>query len=128
MAIIFRRGREEASSMQVGAEGWRCALALLCVACSFAISHAADKPLPARQVQVTDSAAHVRQGTLSDLNAGRLTLSTSEQLRLALKDLVVMKFTDRTSLLAGEDPLVFLTGGDVLAMRPEKIDDESLLG
>jgi hypothetical protein len=114
--------------MQVGANGSRCALALLVISFAFPMALGADKPLPARQVQVIDSAANVRQGTLSDLKAGRLTLATSEPLRLATKDLVVMKFTDRTSLLAAEDPLVFLTGGDVLAMRPEKIDDESLLG
>jgi len=77
---------------------------------------------------VTDSAGNVRQGALSDLKSGRLTLTTSEQLRLSTRDLVMMKFTDRTSLLAAEDPLVFLTGGDVLAMRLEKVDDDSLIG
>src|SRR5579863_4382338 len=133
MAIVFRYWilrywREETRLMQVGADGSHCALALVFVLFSFTIARGVDKPMPARQVQVTDSAANVRHGALNDLKSGRLTLITSEQLRLATRDLVMMKFTDRTSLLSVEDPLVFLSGGDVLAMRPEKLDDESLTG
>ena len=85
--------------------------------------------LPAmRQVQVTDSAGNLRQGTLSALGSGLLTLANSEQLRLATRDLILMKVKDRMSVLAPEDPLVILAGGDVLALRPENIDDESLIG
>ena len=77
---------------------------------------------------MTDSAGNIRQGTLSELKSGRLTLTTPEQLRLSTRDLVLMKVKDRTSVLAPEDPLVILAGGDVLAVRPENIDDESLIG
>ena len=94
----------------------------------FATALRAEERPAARQVQIVDSAGAVRNGFLNDLGAGLVTLTSSEQFRLKTKDLVLMKFKDRTSSLAPEAPLVILSGGDVLAVRPEKIDDESLIG
>ena len=39
-----------------------------------------------------------------------------------------MKVKNRTSAIAPTDPLVFLAGGDILVIRSEAIDDESLTG
>jgi hypothetical protein len=102
-------------------------LALVIVAIPIATVPAADELSGPRQVEVTDSAGHVRRGSLKELGSGRMTLATSEQLRLSTKDLVLMKFKDRPCVLAPSDPLIILTAGDVLTARPEKIDDEALI-
>jgi hypothetical protein len=94
----------------------------------FAPTLPADELPATRQVQVIDGAGNIRHGSLSALKSGLLTLATPEQLRLSTKDLVLMKVKDRTSILAPEDPLVILSAGDVLAVRPDTIDDESLIG
>jgi hypothetical protein len=93
-----------------------------------ATSLRADEPPATRQVQVVDSAGSVRNGFLKELGASLVTLTSSEQFRLKTRDLVLMKFKDRTSSLAPDAPLVTLSAGDVLAVRPESIDDESLIG
>lgn len=125
VAIIFRP-----RSSILGPPASLIGLVLASVASLVTPMLAADDISATRQVQVTDSAGNVRQGTLSDLGPGLLTVSasTSEQLRLSTRDVVLMKVKDRTSILAPDDPVVILAAGDVLAVRPEKIDDESLIG
>lgn len=82
----------------------------------------------ARAVIVTDAAGKVRTGTLNELAGGQLTLGLLDHVSLKTKSLVSMKVKDRTSALAPGSPLVILAGGDVLAIRPESIDDEYLTG
>lgn len=79
-----------------------------------------------RNVAVTDSEGKVRSGLLTELGSGQLTLGNIEQVRLPLKNQVSLKIKDRTSAIAPTDPLVVLAGGDILALRAELIDDESL--
>jgi hypothetical protein len=55
-----------------------------------------------------------------------LSLKGVEQLRLTLKNLISLKFGDRSSILAATDPLLVLAGGDILVMIPERIDTETL--
>jgi hypothetical protein len=55
-----------------------------------------------------------------------LTLGNIEQVRLKTRNLVSLKIKDRSSAFAPGDPLVILAGGDILALRPEAIDDESM--
>src|SRR5437870_5266526 len=64
-------------------------LALFPIGIPVATTVQADEIPPTRQVQVTDSAGHVRQGTLSALGSGLVTLAASEQVRLKTKDLVL---------------------------------------
>src|SRR5258708_8882112 len=78
------------------------------------------------KVVVTDSEGRAHSGLLTELRAGQLTLKGAEQLRLATKNLVSLKFSDRSSNFAAVDPLVILPGRDILALSPEKIDAESL--
>ncbi len=80
-----------------------------------------------RAVVVTDAAGKVRTGTLNELAGGQLTLGLLDHVWLKTKNLVSMKVKERTSALA-PGPLVILAGGDVLAVRPESIDDEWLTG
>lgn len=106
----------------------RVELALALLGISFAATLPAEEHPAARQVQVTDAAGNVRNGSLTELAGGLVTLSAPEQIRLKARDLVLLKVKDRTSRLAPEDSLVMLAGGDVLAMHPEIIDEESLIG
>src|SRR4029079_9866745 len=80
----------------------------------------------ARNVVVTDSEGKVRTGGLTELGVGKLALGNVEQVRLRTRNLVSVKIKDRKSALAATDPLVILAGGDILALRPETIDDESI--
>jgi hypothetical protein len=81
-----------------------------------------------RSVVVTDFNGKVRSGTLNELAAGQLTLGMIDHVRLKTKNLLSLKFKERTSALAPGDPLVILAGGDLLVLRPESIDDEWLIG
>jgi hypothetical protein len=79
-----------------------------------------------RNVVVTDYEGRVRTGVLTELGAAQLALGTIEQVRLKTRNLVSLKMKDRSSAFAAGDPLVILAGGDILALRPEAIDDESM--
>jgi hypothetical protein len=88
----------------------------------------AQDDLLLRSVQVTDADGKVRNGILGELNAGQLTLGTTDAVRLQTKNLVQLKFRDRSARLAATGPLVVLTDGGVLAINPETVDDEFLAG
>ena len=79
-----------------------------------------------RNVVVTDYEGRTRTGVLAELGAGQLALGNIDQVRLKTRNLVSLKIKDRTSTIAATDPLVILSGGDILALRPEVIDEESL--
>jgi hypothetical protein len=79
-----------------------------------------------RNVVVTDYEGRTRTGVLTELGAGQLALGNIEQVRLRTRNLVSLKIKDRASTIAATDPLVILAGGDILAVRPEAIDEESL--
>ena len=107
----------------------------LVVACLLAIATgwSAVGPVAAdegsgRNILVTDSNGKVRSGTLNELAGGQLTLGMIDHVRLKTKNLLSLKFKERTSALAPGDPLVILAGGDLLVLRPESIDDEWLIG
>src|SRR5260370_24873395 len=74
------------------------------------------------KVVVTDSEGRVHSGLLTELRAGQLTLKGAEQLRLAPKNLVSLKFSGRRSAFIPTDPLLVPAGGDVLAMSPARMD------
>lgn len=80
----------------------------------------------ARSVTVIDAEGKSRSGHVTELSAGNLTLGHIEQARLKTKNLVLLKVKDRALTIAPADPLVFLTGGDVLVLRPEMVDDETV--
>jgi hypothetical protein len=81
---------------------------------------------PTRHVIVTDSEGKSRSGLLTELGAGQVGLGHIENVRLTAKNLVIMKVKDRSASIAPTDPLVVLAEGDILVLRPEAIDDESL--
>jgi hypothetical protein len=98
---------------------------------SMAVALTAVGPLtaddaPTRHVIVTDSEGKSRTGLLTELGSGQLSLGHIENVRLNTKSLVSLKIKDRTSGIAATDPLIVLTGGDILVLRPETMDDESL--
>jgi hypothetical protein len=103
----------------------RAALLAILTGLSFASQLAADDA-PTRHVVVIDSEGKSRSGLLTELGSGQLTLGHLEQVRLNTKSQVVLKVKDRTAAMAPADPLVLLAGGDILVLRPETIDDESL--
>lgn len=82
----------------------------------------------AREVVITESNGKVRSGALNELAAGQVTLGMIDHVRLKTRTLLSLKIKDRTSSLAPGDPMVILAGGDLLALRPESIDDEWLIG
>jgi hypothetical protein len=91
--------------------------------------HAAAPELIADErakVVVTDSEGRVNSGLLTDLRAGQLTLKGSEQLRLMSKNLISLKFSNRSSIFAATGPLLVLAGGDIVALIPDRIDAEWL--
>jgi hypothetical protein len=88
----------------------------------------ADDVGVSRIVQVIDAQGKVRTGMLTELNAGQITLGTTEPARLALRNLVLLKFPDRRMHLAGEGPFVVLADGEILALRPDSINDEAMTG
>ncbi|MGE5195526.1 MAG: NPCBM/NEW2 domain-containing protein [Deltaproteobacteria bacterium] len=79
-----------------------------------------------RNVVVTDYQGKVQTGALTELGSGQLALGNIEQVRLKTRNLVSLKIKDRTSAIAASDPLVILAGGDLLALRPDAIDEESV--
>ncbi len=81
-----------------------------------------------RSVQVTDAEGKVRSGLLTELGQGQLALGTTDAIKLKLRNLVLLKFEDRHANLAPASPLVVLSGGEVLVIRPETVDDEALVG
>jgi hypothetical protein len=81
---------------------------------------------PTRSVIITDAEGKSRTGLLTDLGSGQLTLGHIEQVRLNTRNQVLLKIKDRTSAIAPADPLVVLAGGDMLVLRAESINDESL--
>lgn len=81
---------------------------------------------PTRAVMVTDADGRVHSGLLTEIDAGQVFLGSIEQVRLRTKDQVSLKIKDRTSTFHPTDPLVILAGGDILAVRPETSDEESL--
>lgn len=104
----------------------RCAIVL--AGCLIAATELFAEDNATRVVVVTDSEGKVRSGTLTELGAGQITLGSIEQVRLKTKNQVSLKIKDRTSAISAADPLVILAGGDILAVRPESFDDESLTG
>jgi hypothetical protein len=110
-----------------GGKGALCAF-LPALACLIAATDLIAEDNATRVVVVTDAEGKVRTGALTELGAGQITLGTIEQVRLKTRSQVSLKIKDRTSTIAAVDPLVVIAGGDILAVRPESFDDESLTG
>jgi len=88
--------------------------------------HAAD--LPARLVSIVDSEGKSQHGSLAALSAGQLTLGTTEPLKIKTRNLISLKFKDRSSNIGSVDPLVILGRSEILALRAQAVDDESVTG
>jgi hypothetical protein len=101
------------------------AVALACLYVS--IASAQDAAI-LRTVEIVDAGGKTSRGRLAELTPGQLTLGTSAAVRIKTRDLVLLRFPDRVSRLTTSGPLVVLTGGDMLALQAETVDDEYLTG
>lgn len=112
----------------IAREAFACgAIATILVVVAPAVASAQDAAA-LRSVQVTDAEGKIRSGLLTELGPGQLSVGTTDAIKLKTKNLVLLKFKDRSANLVPTDPLVVLSGGEVLAVHPATINDESLVG
>jgi hypothetical protein len=81
-----------------------------------------------RQVVALDRDGRKHSGALKELRDGNLAIGGANAAKLALGNLVWLKFVDRKPLGRADDPQVLLTGGGRLALKIESIDDTALVG
>lgn len=81
-----------------------------------------------RTASLIDSEGKVHSGPLVALSVGQLTLGTTEPLKFKTKNLISLKFKDRSSAIGPGVPLVILGRSEILALHPDAVDDESVTG